>query len=208
MTRIWVFGVAWLLAVLASGCATVVVPSKVELATLTAGAGRVELVDTRPPGKRIYRESDKGASEKIFGDDALKPKAFDLLSATLAESLPAIYRGMPVELTQLEVGFWIAPVTMPGSSAGQPYIPPGIPAGAAVIGALIGSAIIYGIQRAKATETAFTMVEVKIGDRLVKASQSQVIWESNGAQAALERTYRLAMEELAWLVGELDNESR
>ena len=127
----WLLGV--LLAVLTSGCATVVVPSKVEMATLTAGAGRVDLVDVRPPEKRIYRESDKGGSEKVFGDEALKPKAFDLLSATLADSLPAVWRGLPVELTQLEVGFWVAPVTMPGAGAGQPYMPPGIPVGAAVI---------------------------------------------------------------------------
>ena len=192
------------LALLTAACATVVVPKTVPLANLKPGDMRVPIVDQRPAESRIYRETEGGGTQKFFADDVFAPSPIDLLGARLADSLPEVYRGLPVELMRMDIGFWITPVS--GSSPGSApfYTPPNIPAGAAIIGALIAIGTIYAINRARATESGVAIIEVRIGDKSLRTMQTASVSREQDVQTAVEKAVRLALDDLALQARALD----
>lgn len=187
---------------LAAGCATVTVPDRVDLTPAKAKTASVKLVDQRPPAAREYREDAFGGSRKLFADAVFRPPVTDLLAARVGEAMPEHLRGLDVDLVQLDVGFLVVPPASRGG-AGQPFIPYGVPAGAAIIGSLIAAGIIAGIDRARAEESAIAFIEIRVGNDALRATRTVTINKDTTTAKALDAAVAAAIDDLAQQTADL-----
>ena len=182
-------------AALACGCATMTPPAAIKMATPAASRPPPTIIDRRSPEAKVYRESDTSSSvSKFFGDDVLQPQFLVLAQHQIADVLPPHLANARLELRQADIGFWIPLGSMPG---GLPYMPPSIPAGPAIIGALLGYGIVYGINRASAKEFAVAHIVLTIDDQSVPASEQVAIGKDVPAAEAAKQAVYLALAKLA-----------
>ena len=193
-----------LLILLGCGCATVIVPQRVELQSLKLGTNCAAVIDKRSAEERGYRESGGMGGSKYLADETLKPRAVELLACELTASLPTQYRDAPIEITRCEVGYFIS-IKHRGSS-GSPYVPSGIPPGPAIIGALLGGGIVAMLQRATADESAFVSIELTVSGKELRAMQMVGINRERSANQAIEEALRAALAEIATQAGGLGSQ--
>lgn len=182
---------------LLSGCATVVIPTQVQLASLTPGTRLLALVDGRPSEARDYREEGQGYLRKYLADEGLQPRAFDLVASRLADALPEPYRTRPIEVRRLDVGFLISPNALPTSSDTTLSLASGTSVGVAAVAVLVGYGLIAAINRSRANESGIVFIEVWVGDDQLRSAQNVAITRNVGAAQALESALAAALDELA-----------
>ena len=169
-------------------------PTTVKIAPTPTTRALPEIADTRPDVDKVYREINQSSSiSKFFGDDVLQPSFLDLVRYRLAEALPPHLRHARLELRQADIGFWI-PLSM--SSTGMPYVPPNVPAVAAIIGGLVGYGVVYGLKRAAANEYGVAYIVIAIDGESVPASE-QVLIKDIKADEAVRQAVLRALDVLA-----------
>jgi hypothetical protein len=190
-------GIACLLFVALSGCATVVVPTQIQFSSLKPGADAVQMFDARPAQAREYREDGRAGTFKFLGDDALRPSAVDLIASRLFEALPASHRGRPVELRRLDVGFLVSPSSLPTSTGTTISVSSDTPGGAIVAGLVLAYGMIATLTRARADERGVAYIEVWVGSDQLRAAQTVPIVSGVGAVQAVESALAAALDDLA-----------
>lgn len=189
--------VACVLIAALTACATVIVPTQVQFASLKPGVDVVQILDPRPPQAREYREEGKGYTFKFFADDALRPSPVDLIAARLYESLPDSHRGRPVELRRLDIGFLVSPASLPTSGGTTISVPSGTPVGAVIAGLALAYGMIAMLTRANAGESGVAYIEVSVGSDLLRSAQTVPIARGGSAAEAVEAALAGALDDLA-----------
>jgi hypothetical protein len=197
------FFVACVLVAALTGCATVIVPTQVQFASLKAGGDVVQILDSRPPQAREYREEGKGYTFKFFADDALRPSPIDLLAARLYESLPDSHRGRPTELRRLDIGFLVSPPSLPTSGGTTISVPSGTPVGAVIAGLALAYGMIAMLTRASASESGVAYIEISVGADQLRTAQTVPIARGGSAVEAVEAALANALDDLAAQAREL-----
>jgi hypothetical protein len=187
-------------ATVLGACATVVPPKSVAIKRPVAQHAATTIVDVRPPEAKSYREEESPTTiSKYFADETLQPQFGELLSYKLADAIPPHLQGSRIELRQADIGFRI--IRKPPYSGGQTYAPAGVPAGAVILGNLLGFALIEGLRRATASEYGVSYIVIAIDDQPLNANESIAIKEGKTAdeavREAVSRTLDLLAEGLA-----------
>jgi hypothetical protein len=180
-----------------TGCATVIVPTQVQFASLKPGVDVVQILDPRPLQAREYREEGKGYTFKFFADDALRPSPVDLIATRLYQSLPDSHRGRPIELRRLDIGFLVSPPSLPTSGGTTISVPSGTPVGAVIAGLALAYGMIAMLTRANASESGVAYIEVSVGADLLRSAQTVPIARGGSAVEAVEAAVAGALDDLA-----------
>jgi len=200
--RVTVFVACVLIAALTS-CATVIVPTQVQFASLRPGMDVVQILDPRPQQAREYREEGKGYTFKFFADDALRPSPIDLLAARLYQSLPDSHRGRPIELRRLDIGFLVSPPSLPTSGGTTISVPSGTPVGGVIAGLALAYGMIAMLTRAGASESGVAYIEILVGPDQLRTAQTVPIARGGSAVEAVEAALAGALDDLAAQAREL-----
>jgi len=200
--RVTRFVICVLIAALA-GCATVVVPTQVQFASLRPGTDFVQILDPRPPQAREYREEGKGYTLKFFADDALRPSPVAMIAARLYESLPDSHRGRPIELRRLDIGFLVSPPSLPTSTGTTISVPSGTLIGAVIAGLALAYGMIATLSRAGASESGVAYIELSVGSDQLRTAQSVPVARGGSALEAVEAALAGALDDLAAQAREL-----
>ena len=195
--------VACVLIVALTGCATVIVPTRVQFASLRPGVDLLQILDARPQQAREYREEGKGYTFKFFADDALRPNPVDLIATRLYASLPDSHRGRPIELRRLDIGFLVSPPSLPTSSGTTISAPSGTPVAAVIAGLALAYGMIAMLTRATASESGVAYIELSVGSDQLRAAQTVAIARGGSAAEAVEAALANALDDLAAQAREL-----
>jgi hypothetical protein len=183
------------------GCATVATPTVVKIPASRPDRALPNIVDVRPASAKAYRdESSSSSVSKFFADETLQPPFIELLRYKLAETLPPSLRDAKIELRQADIGFWIPLGYSPLTST---YGAPGTPAGAAIIGNLLGFGIVQGLRRANASEFAAAYIAIAINGQQVPASETvaiQGIKPEEAVRAVVQRVLEIVAARAATYV--------
>jgi hypothetical protein len=191
------------------GCAAVVVPTEVRFPSLKPGPDPVQMVDTRPPSAREYREQGRNQTYKFFADDAMRPNPVDLVASRIAAALPEAERDRPIELRRLDIGFLVSPRSLlPGSSDMSLPLPTGSPAAAVAAGLLLAYGMISAFHGSREDESAVAYIEVAIGTASLHTAQTVTVARSVGAAEAVETAFAIALDDLADQARELKPRAR
>jgi hypothetical protein len=180
-------------------CATaVIVPTQVRFPSLAPASEAVPLFDVRPSVAREYREAGRSHTFKFFADDAMQPSPVDLVASCLGEALPQSWRGSPIELRRLDIGFLVAPRSLlPTSSDTSIAVPAGTPAGAIAAGVLLAYGMIAAFIGTRADQSGVAYIEVEIGAASLRTAQTVTITDQVGAREAVETALAVALDDLA-----------
>lgn len=196
---------------LLSGCAGMNFPSKVTIAA-TAPSAPMRLVDERPQAERISRVDDSTGLTRYLGDSDIQPSLVGLVNDVVVRATPPRLRDQPVRLTKLEADFWHAPASNLGSRSRTPItIIQGAPAGAVVVGNLLGYGLLHlmgskpgGSSR---TQMARVYITVQIGSESVTGWHSDAI-EQRTAEETMSFVAKRALEELEKNIAALEKEPK
>jgi hypothetical protein len=179
-------------------------PTSVKIPPTQSANPLPDVVDARKSEAKAYREENSPSSiSKYFADDTLQPKFVELLRHRLADALPPHLRNARIELRQADIGFWIP---LGSSPMGNAYIPAGAPAGAVILGNLLGFGIVHGIRRATASEFGVAYIVIAVNDLPVPASETVGIKDSTPDEAVRSAVLR-ALNILAERVAALQPEA-
>jgi hypothetical protein len=207
LTVAGVLRIAFVLAAASTleSCATVVPPTSVKFAPARAVGPLPNVVDARPAHAKAYREENLSSSiSKYFADDTFEPTFIELLRYRLADALPPHLRNARVELRQADIGFWIP---LSSSPMGNAYVPSGAPAGAVILGNLLGYSIVQGIRRATANEFGVAYIVIAVDDQPVPASETVAISKDNKPDEAVRTAVVRALDILAQRVAAFQPEA-
>jgi hypothetical protein len=193
---------AALAAVFVCACATVDVPDEVQLVTLRPGAQAVRLIDARATDPR-ERQEGRGYVRKFLADDAIQPRALDLLASRLGEALPESYRGRAVELHRLDLGFLLSPNALPTSSDTMLSLPSTTSSGVVAVAVLLGYGLIKSINRSHSDNLAIASIDVWIGENQLTSARTVSIGGDMRAAKAMESALALALDEVGQQAREL-----
>jgi hypothetical protein len=197
--RCWRWLPALALASALGACATtVVVPTQVRFPSLAPGAEAVPLFDARPGVAREYREAGRSNTFKFFADDAMQPSPVDLVASCLGDALPQSWRGSPIELRRLDIGFLVVPRSWPPTSSDTSIaVPSGTPAGAIAAGVLLAYGMIAAFSGSRADQSGVAYIEVEVGAASLRTAQTVTITGQVGAREAVETALAIALDDLA-----------
>jgi hypothetical protein len=193
---------AALTAVFVCACATVEVPDEVQLVTLRPGHQAVWLIDARAIDPRD-RHQGRGYVRKFLADDAIQPRALDLLASRLGEALPESHRGRAVELHRLDVGFLLSPNALPTSSDTTLSLPSTTSGGVVAAAVLLGYGLIKAINHGHSDSLAIASIDVWIGEKELTSARTVQIGADMRPAKALESALASALDELAQQAREL-----
>jgi len=190
------------LAVGLAGCTAITPPQVVRISTQAAMGPLPDILDVRAATARVYREESSGSVTRQFlADETLQPSILELLKQRLADSLPAHLRSARIELRQAEVG---VVVTLWGSppSTTPSYTPAG-PAGAIILGTLLGHGLIHGIRLAKSSTAAFADITIAINDETILGYGREVLSDRSAADEGVRRMVLRALDDITAKVAAL-----
>jgi len=193
---------AALAAVCICACATVDVPDEVQLVTLRADAQAVQLVDARAMDAR-ERQQGRGYVRKFLADDAIQPRALDLVASRLGEALPESYRGRAAELHRLDVGFLLSPNALPTASDTTLSLPSTTAGGIVAAAVLLGYGLIKAVNRGHSDNLAIASIDVWIGENQLTSARTVPIGGDMRAAKAIESALASALDDLAHQAREL-----
>ena len=191
-SRVWAS--AALAVAFACACTTAPVPDEVQLVSLKPGAQFAALIDARPQEAKDQGRS--GYVRKYLPDDAVQPRALDLVASRLGESLPESYRGRALELHRLDVGFLISPNVLPTSSDTTLSLAPSTPGSVVAAAVLVGYGLIAAVNRGRSNEMAVASIDVWIGEQQLRSARTVAITRDVGAAKALESALAAALDDL------------
>jgi len=193
---------AALAAVCVCACATVDVPDEVQLVTLRPGAQAVRLVDARTTDAP-ERQQGRGYVRRFLADDAIQPRALDLLASRLGEALPESYRGRAAELHRLDVGFLLSPNALPTSSDTTLSLSSTTSGGIVAVAVLLGYGLIKAVNRGYSDNRAIASIDVWIGENQLTSARTVPISGDMRAAKAMESALASALDDLAHQAREL-----
>ena len=152
----------WLYALAASlflaACAS---PARITLPAASSAAG-FEIVDGRAPESLASRDTDLGfTSAEYLGDERFSSPRLALLRDALQDAAAENLKGRRVVVTAFDVSLR----KEGGRFRGAPgYVPSTGNLGADIVGRVLGTALIYGIESARAERSACTFIRIEVGE--------------------------------------------
>ena len=190
-------------ALVACSCATstnrATLPEHVALVGLSPTPEQIPIVDLRPEEARRNRVIEANGTYSYLGDTAVEPSSVSLLSSSIAKTLPNAFQRSTIELTRLDLGFWTTEKIAMQTNT-PIYVIQGAPAGANILGNLLGQAVVAAIRSSLPVgvrDAAVANIEFRVGTIPVKSVEIVAIQGSISPALALETAVMRALKNIS-----------